>query len=80
MAESIGFFIAGSGYWDSLLFPVIVLYRKTIARKATESDAHAFPQVQNRLLYRTTTVERALAGYGVHLPFGTSVWLEAVKP
>jgi SAM-dependent methyltransferase len=80
LAEAAGFRIAGLGYWNSLLFPLMLLHRLTARRVDGESDVQAFPAWQNRLFYATTAAERRLARRGLRLPFGGSVWVWAVKP
>lgn len=79
LAERAGFRIAGLGYWNSLLFPLMLLHRFAGRRRA-ESDVQTFPPWQDRLLYSVTFAERRLARWGLRLPFGSSVWLLAVKP
>lgn len=80
MIEAAGFHVAGIGYWNSLLFPIMLLHRMTIGRAREESDVQAFPLWQDRLFYAITAIERSMARIGFRLPFGGSVWVWAVKP
>lgn len=80
MVETAGFRIAGFGYWNSFLFPLMLMYRMTIGRTRAESDLRAYPHWQDRLFYAITAVERSMARIGFRLPFGGSVWIWAVKP
>ena len=80
IAESTGFRIAEIGYWNSLLFPLLLLYRLTAGRRGTQSDVRPFPLWQDRVFYATTVAERRLASRDFRLPFGASVWMWAVKP
>jgi SAM-dependent methyltransferase len=80
LAQATGFRIEGLGYWNSLLFPVMVLHRLFRGRVKAESDVQAFPPWQDRLFYAIAAFERRLARRGFRLPFGGSVWVWAVKP
>lgn len=79
LAGRAGFRIASSGYWNSLLFPLLLVHRLT-ERRNGQSDVQPFPAWQDRLFYAAATVERRLARAGFRLPFGGSVWVSAVKP
>jgi SAM-dependent methyltransferase len=80
LVEGAGFGVAEVGYWNSLLFPVMVAYRMTAGRTKAQSDVQAFPPWQDRLLHGATVLERRLSARGLRLPFGGSVWMWAVKP
>jgi SAM-dependent methyltransferase len=80
IAEEAGFEIAGIGYWNSLLLPVLAAYRLTIGRRRSTSDVHSFPAWQDRVLYTATAAEAWLCQRGARLPFGASVWLWGVRP
>ncbi len=76
-----GFTAISGGYWNSLLFPLMLLHRLTAGKGEGEgSDVKPFPAWQDRLFYAVTALERRLADIGLHLPFGGSVWIEAKKP
>lgn len=76
-----GFTAVTGGYWNSLLFPLMLLHRLAAGKAGGEgSDVKPFPAWQDHLFYTVTAVERQLAGIGLRLPFGGSVWIEAKKP
>lgn len=76
-----GFAAISGGYWNSLLFPLMLLHRLTAGKGAGEgSDVKPFPAWQDRLFHAVTVVEQRLADVGLQLPFGGSVWIEAKKP
>ena len=76
-----GFTTGSGGYWNSLLFPLMLLHRlATRAGSGEGSDVRPFPAWQDRLFFAVTALERLLAGFGLRLPFGGSVWIEARKP
>lgn len=84
LAEA-GFTAVSGGYWNSLLFPLMLLHRLTAAKAGSGdegegSDVKPFPAWQDRLFHAVTVIEQRLAGIGLHLPFGGSVWIEAKKP
>lgn len=78
-----GFAAVRSGYWNSLLFPLMLLHRLLSQGggngQAKGSDVRPFPAWQDRLFFAVTAVERRLARLGFALPFGGSVWVEARK-
>lgn len=80
MVETAGFLVAGSGYWNCLLFPLLLLHRMSGDRLRATSDVRAFPLWQDKLFYAITTIERSMVRAGLRLPFGSSVWIWAVKP
>lgn len=67
------------GYWNSLLFPLMLLHRLTAGRRQDASDVQAFSPVVDRLLFAVTAVERGLHRAGISLPFGGSVWAVAYR-
>lgn len=76
-----GFTAVSGGYWNSLLFPLMLLHRLAAGKTGGGgSDVKPFPAWQDRLFYAATAAERQLAGLGLRLPFGGSVWIEAKKP
>lgn len=81
LLQQAGFTAVRSGYWNSLLFPLMLLHR-LMARNAqaeTGSDVRPFPAWQDRLFFAVTAIERRLGQCGLSLPFGGSVWVEARK-
>jgi ubiquinone/menaquinone biosynthesis C-methylase UbiE len=76
-----GFTAVSGGYWNSLLFPLMLLHRLTAGKGGGQgSDVRPFPAWQDRLFFAVTALERWLAGAGLRLPFGGSVWIAAKKP
>lgn len=75
-----GFEIKKTGYWNSLLFPVMLLWRLTAGRFKDSSDVKAFPERIDRLFYSIAATEHPLADQGIRFPFGGSVYAYAVKP
>jgi SAM-dependent methyltransferase len=80
MLQAAGFTPVAAGYWNSLLFPLMLLHRLVAGRGRTSSDVQAFPPWQDRLFFTATAVEGRLARAGLALPFGGSVWIRARKP
>lgn len=81
LLRAAGFAVERSGYWNSLLFPLMLLHR-VLAKAGTEqegSDVRPYPAWQEKLFFAVTTVERHLARIGLQLPFGGSVWIQARK-
>ncbi|MEK0081920.1 class I SAM-dependent methyltransferase [Benzoatithermus flavus] len=75
-----GFEIRELRFWNSLLFPLMVLQRKVLARgEAAESDVAPVTAPLDRLLRGVVGIERLLAGLGVRFPFGGSILAVAVK-
>lgn len=75
-----GFAPVQSGYWNSLLFPLMLLHRMLAARRKQDSDVALFPPWQDRLFFTVTALERRMARHGLTLPFGGSVWISATRP
>ena len=71
-----GFDIIRCGYWNSLLFPLMMLQRLTVGKHKASSDVETVPAWQNRLFHAVLDSERRLP---LHLPFGGSVWAHARK-
>lgn len=74
-----GFEIREATYRNSLLFPVMALFRVTVGRFKTTSDVDNVPAWQNSLFGAVMSLENALARRGVRFPFGGSVYVHAVK-
>ena len=72
-----GFTVVRSGYWNSLLFPLMMLQRLTVGRHKASSDVEAVPAWQNRLFFAVLDCERRLR---LQLPFGGSAWIHGRKP
>ncbi len=74
-----GFRIVFSSYWNTFLFPLMVLRRKLLPNSAA-SDVKPFPTLVNNAFKTCLAVERALIQRGVPLPFGGSVLIVAQRP
>lgn len=71
-----GFEVVDAGYWNSLLFPLMVLHRMTVGKNKTESDVAPIPAWQNNLFYKILDSERR---WRLRLPFGGSAWIHGRK-
>ena len=68
-----GFTVARCTYWNTVLFPLMVLKRKLLTGSASRSDVDQIPAWLNRLLLFVSLPEPALMRYGASFPFGGSV-------
>lgn len=81
LCQPAGLEVLQLGYWNTLLFPLMVLRRKvwpllageTPDNVAAPSDVQELPRPVNALLGLPVALERALIQRGVSLPFGGSV-------
>lgn len=80
MLAASGFRLVSVSYWNSLLFPLMVLRRKLMSPGDAGSDVQEYPATVNRLFLRILAVEGWLAGAGVRFPFGGSVLAIGMKP
>ncbi len=78
-AQEAGFTAIRAGYWNSLLFPLMLLHRLT-SGGSQSSDVQAYPPWLDKSLFAVTALERRLHGMKIRLPFGGSVCLLARKP
>ena len=68
-------------YWNTLLFPAIVIRRKLLpAPRNGTSDVHDYAPWISALLRGLLAIERAWLNTGLTLPFGTSVFAVARRP
>ena len=74
-----GFEVRSATYWNTILFPLMVLQRK-LARSTGESDVKPFHPLVNNAFKTCLAVERAFIRSGVPLPFGGSVLIIAQRP
>jgi SAM-dependent methyltransferase len=74
-----GFASVRATYWNTFLFPLMVLRRKVLDRFRAGSDVAEFPGPVDRLFRGVTAVETALLRAGLTLPFGGSILAVAVK-
>lgn len=77
-----GFAPIRSFYWNSLLFPLMVLRRKLWRRGAAEprSDVALLPAAVERAFAAVMALEQRLLRAGAALPFGGSILAIAVRP
>jgi SAM-dependent methyltransferase len=80
LLRAAGFRMVFSGYWNMVLFPLMVLTRKLLPdHGATTSDVRPYPAPIEALCRAATAFERILLGCGLRLPFGGSVIAVAAK-
>lgn len=80
LAEA-GFGGIDATYWNTLLFPVMVLHRKLAASpQRGVSDVGDFPPLLQTLFLAIMAVERGAMRLGVRYPFGGSILATAAKP
>jgi SAM-dependent methyltransferase len=73
-----GFRVVKSSYWNTLLFPLMLLHRLT-ERDDAPSDVRDFPRWLDALFAATLAVERAVIAAGLGLPFGGSLMIVATR-
>ena len=73
-----GFRVLRSTYWNTLLFPLMLLHR-LFNRDDAQSDVHDYPRWLDAVFSTALAVERAAIGAGLSLPFGGSIILVAVR-
>jgi SAM-dependent methyltransferase len=73
-----GFRVLRSSYWNTLLFPLMLL-RRLLARDAGRSDVRDYPRWLDALFSLALAVERAVISLGVNLPFGGSLIVVAAR-
>ena len=73
-----GFRILRSSYWNTFLFPLMLLHR-LVGRADDESDVREFPPWLDRLFSALLALERLLIRGGVSFPFGGSVMIVAAR-
>jgi SAM-dependent methyltransferase len=73
-----GFHLLKSTYWNSLLFPLMLLHR-LIGSDDRESDVRDYPKWLDALFSAALAIERAAIATGLSLPFGGSLLVVAVR-
>lgn len=73
-----GFRVLRSSYWNSLLFPLMLLHR-LFGRDDAESDVHDYPAWLDAIFSAALAIERAAIRAGLDLPFGGSLIVVAVR-
>jgi SAM-dependent methyltransferase len=74
-----GFATERATYWNTLLFPLMVLRRKLLAPEKETSDVMLYPAPIERLFRAVMAVEAFAVSRGLDLPFGGSVLTKATK-
>jgi SAM-dependent methyltransferase len=78
LLNAAGFRVLYLSYWNTLLFPIMVLSRKLLPSSGT-SDVMVYPRLVEAFCRAATTLESALLRRGVRLPFGGSLIAVAAK-
>ena len=78
LLRAAGFIDIRIGYWNSLLFPLMVAQR--LIHRGAKSEVELLPPTAERLFGSMLRCELALAARGLRLPFGGSILATAVKP
>ena len=78
LLRAAGFVEIRIGYWNSVLFPLMVAQR--LIHRGAKSDVALLPPVVEWLFTSTLRCELALSACGLRLPFGGSILATAVKP
>lgn len=73
-----GFRILRASYWNTLLFPLMLLHR-LVERDDAESDVRDYPRWLDAIFSTALAIERAAIGAGLSLPFGGSLMIVAVR-
>lgn len=73
-----GFRVLRASYWNTLLFPLMLLHR-LLRRDEAESDVRDYSRTLDMLFSTALAVERAAIGLGISLPFGGSLLVVAAR-
>lgn len=73
-----GFRILRSSYWNTLLFPLMILHR-LIDRGDAESDVRDYPRWLEAFFSTMLAIERSMIASGLNLPFGGSLIVVAAR-
>ncbi len=73
-----GFRILRTTYWNTLLFPLMLIHR-LFERADAPSDVRDYPGWLDALFSAALSVERAAIAAGLRLPFGGSLMVVAVR-
>jgi SAM-dependent methyltransferase len=73
-----GFRILRASYWNTLLFPLMLVHR-LVERGDAESDVRDYPRWLDAFFSTALAIERAVIGAGLSLPFGGSLMIVAVR-
>lgn len=78
LVAAAGFRILRASYWNTLLFPLMLLHR-LVERGDAESDVRDYPRWLDTIFSTALALERAVIGAGLTLPFGGSLMIVAVR-
>lgn len=73
-----GFRVLRSSYWNTLLFPLMLLHR-LLERDDAESDVRDYPRWLDALFSAALALERLAISIGISLPFGGSLIVVAAR-
>ena len=73
-----GFRVLRSSYWNTLLFPLMLIHR-LLERDDAESDVHDYPRWLDALFSTALAIERWAIRMGISLPFGGSLIVVAAR-
>jgi len=76
--ENLGYVVIYATYWNTLLFPIMVLWRKVLGKYDSGSDVRSMPIIDN-MFEKIMNMELFLINKGVKLPFGGSIFMVAKK-
>lgn len=79
LLRAAGFARVRASYWNSVLFPLMVLRRKVFPPKDEASDVMIYPAPVEALFRLVMAVENLWLRLGLNLPFGGSIMAVAVK-
>jgi SAM-dependent methyltransferase len=74
-----GFAKIRATYWNTFLFPLMVLRRLAVGRGDGASDVRHFPAAIETAFAGIMRFENRLLGHGLRLPFGGSILATAIK-
>ena len=74
-----GFSRIRTTYWNTILFPLMVLRRLTAGAARDTSDVMPFPEPLERTFRGIMRVENLLLRHGVRLPYGGSILATAIR-
>lgn len=73
-----GFRVLRASYWNTLLFPLMLLHR-LVERDDAESDVRDYPRWLDAMFSMALAIERAAISAGLSLPFGGSLIVVAAR-
>ncbi len=77
LLERNGFKIKFITFWNTLLFPILLIKRKFL--KSESSDVDNIHPVTNKLLFNVMRIELFILRFKIRLPFGSSIFVVVTK-